>query len=232
MTDKQADNDYMAKEVDKLNDTKASQDMTDSQAGNDFIVGEDNNLDNIGNDFQDLTDGQAGTQYIYEESNKLDSDTEAPESMTDSQSNNIITAIKNSNQVWNELTDKQRHNLSRDAICYVEKYGPQQALHPTKEIPPCIGTDTKLCHPVRLYEFHIAQGVDIGQEWGCSDDGIKIKRKEILEMMSYPKQEKEDANCYARDHEIVMDLLCDEDTGCDADAIIKYYTQYKTSMDK
>eukprot|EP00957_Ditylum_brightwellii_P014071 1061247-Ditylum_brightwellii.AAC.1 len=38
--------------------------------------------------------------------------------------------------------------------------------------PPCLDRDPNFCNPVRLYFYHVSDGMSLGFQWGCIAEGI------------------------------------------------------------
>eukprot|EP00957_Ditylum_brightwellii_P060126 4565869-Ditylum_brightwellii.AAC.1 len=143
----------------------------------------------------------------------------------DSSSDSHNFGINNSIENWTELTEKQQYKLARDTACYVRNYDLQHIGHSIMMIPPCIDDNERLCHPLRVREFHEVEGSNLGYQWGCDHDGsVVVGKEEIMIMINYPEQEKKDATCYAKEHDSTMHYLCDDSgTDCDANAILMQY---------
>uniref|UniRef100_A0A7S1YZA4 Uncharacterized protein n=1 Tax=Ditylum brightwellii TaxID=49249 RepID=A0A7S1YZA4_9STRA len=136
-------------------------------------------------------------------------------------------------KIWNRLSNEQQEELALNALCYIQNYPPDQLFQVSNMNPPCLDRDPNFCNPVRLYFYHVSDGISLGFQWGCIAGKNKLVREQELNaMIKYPHNEVLNAECYAGRFQDIFLKYCrkgDEYDRCDIEGIIAYYLEWGES---
>eukprot|EP00957_Ditylum_brightwellii_P098979 7539915-Ditylum_brightwellii.AAC.1 len=144
---------------------------------------------------------------------------------TGSADENVTVEDQTAENIWNGLSTEQQKELASDSLCYIRNYPPDMLFQVSSMNPPCLGSDPKLCNPVRLYQYHLSDGMRLDFEWGCIAGVDVVNEADLTAMLKYPHNEVLDAECYAGRFADVFEKYCSKRgrLGCDIEGIITYY---------